>query len=215
VRRAGRRGASGRIAGASAAAGSVPTGPAAAAISWLDLPRPPAHPKVAEILAATSEKLGYVRNQQRVLAGKPAILAALTALGDAVVRDPEAVLTPRERELIALVVSAENRCDACVFAHGSALRGQGHASEWVALVAVNFRRADLTGRERALAEYAVKLTRAAAEVTEPDLDALRAVGLSEEGLLEAATVAAYFNLTNRLNSGLGIHANNEAYTAHR
>jgi uncharacterized peroxidase-related enzyme len=185
-------------------------------ISWLDLPPPaPPTPEVGEIFAATRAKLGYVRNQQLVLAGKPAILAALGALGDAVVRDPASQLTPRERELIALVVSSENRCDACVFAHAAALRAQEISAEWVALVTVNFRRADLSAREFALAEYALKVTRAAAEITPADLDALRAAGLSEEGILEAATVASYFNLTNRFNSALGIRANSEAYASHR
>lgn len=184
-------------------------------VSWLDLPPAPPHPAVEEIFAATRAKLGYVRNQQRVLAGKPAILAALGALGDAVVRDPVSQLTPRERELIALVVSSENRCDACVFAHAAALRAQGAPAEWVALVTVNFRRAELSGRERALAEFALRVTRAAAEILPDDLAALRDAGISEEGILEAATVAAYFNLTNRLNSALGIRANSEAYASHR
>lgn len=193
-----------------------PTSPSAErSLSWLALPPAPENRQVTEIFAATREKLGYVRNQQHVLAGKPAVLAALGALGDAVVRDPAAALTPRERELIALVVSSENRCDACVFAHAAALRAQGLPDEWVALVTVNFRRAELAPRERALAEYALKVTRAAAEIIEPDLELLRAEGLSEEGILEAATVAAYFNLTNRLNSALGIRANSEAYASHR
>ena len=96
---------------------------AAAKPSWLDLSDPaPGTPETEAILAATRGKLGYVRNQQRVLAHKPGILAAIGALGDAVVRDETGVLTPRERELMALVVSSENRCEACVFAHAAALR---------------------------------------------------------------------------------------------
>ncbi|CAH2603181.1 Peroxidase-related enzyme [Rhodovastum atsumiense] len=189
--------------------------PPATPVSWLDLPVTVDHPTVREVFAATSAKIGYVRHQQHVLSAKPTVLAALTALGDAVVRDPDGVLSPREREVIALVVSAENRCDACVFAHAAALRGQGAAAEWVDTVAVNYRRASLTTRERALADYAVKITRAAAEIVPADLDALRQAGVPEAGILEAATVTAYFNLTNRLNSGLGIRANSEAHASHR
>jgi uncharacterized peroxidase-related enzyme len=187
-----------------------------AAPSWLRLPDPaPATQVVAAIFAQTREKTGYVRNQQRVLAHKPAVLTALTALGDAVVRDPGGVLSPRERELIALVVSAENRCEPCVFGHAAALRGHGGEAEWVATIEVNYRRAGLSARERALADYALKVTRAPAEVEPEDLQSLRDAGVPEQGILEVATVAAYFNLSNRLNSGLGVHANGEAYRANR
>jgi uncharacterized peroxidase-related enzyme len=185
------------------------------AISWVDLPATAPAPEAAAILAATEARIGYARNQQHVLAHKPAILAAVTALGDAVVRDEAGVLSPRERELIALVVSVENRCEACVFAHAAALRGHSGDAEWVATIEVNYRRAELSARERALADYALALTRAPAEVEPAQLDTLRGVGLSELGIVEAAAVSAYFNLTNRLNSGLGIRANSQAYRASR
>ena len=184
--------------------------------SWLRLPDPaPSTPETEVIVSVTQEKIGYVRNQQRVLAHKPAVLAAVTALGDAVVHDPEGAPSPRERELIALVISAENRCEACVFAHAAALRGHSGDAEWVATIEVNYRRAPLSTRERALADFALKITRSPAEVELADLQALRDAGVPEEGVLEAAAVAAHFNFTNRLNSGLGIYANSEAYRANR
>ena len=184
--------------------------------SWLQLPDPaPATSETAALLAAVEAKQGYVRNQLRTVAHKPAVLAALIALGNAVVRDPEGSLSPAERELIALVVSAENRCEACVFGHAAALRGHGWPAERVAVVEVNYRRAGLSLRERTLADYALKVTRAAAEVEPVDLQTLRDAGVDEHGILEAAAVAAYFNLSNRLNSGLGVHANAEAYAANR
>jgi uncharacterized peroxidase-related enzyme len=184
--------------------------------SWLRLPEPaPATPQTDAILAATQAKLGYVRNQQRVLAHKPAVLAAIAALGDGVVRDDAGILTARERELIALVVSVENRCEPCVFGHAAALRGLSGDAEWVATIEVNYRRAGLSPRERALADFALAVTRAPAEIAPEDLQRLRDAGLPETGILEAATVAAYFNLSNRLNSALGIRANGEAYRANR
>jgi uncharacterized peroxidase-related enzyme len=183
--------------------------------SWLALGEPPDLPQTAAILAATRHKLGYVRHQQVVLAHKPAVLAAVTALGDAIVRDTGGVLSPRERELMALVVSAHNRCEACVFSHAAALRGYSGDPEWVATIEVNYRRAALTPRERALADYAVQVTRAPAEIEAADLQPLRDAGIGELGVLEAAAVAAYFNFSNRLNSSLGIRANAEAYRANR
>jgi uncharacterized peroxidase-related enzyme len=184
--------------------------------SWLRFDAPPPRSAHTEaIFAATQKSLGYIRNQQRVLAHKPSVLAAVGALGDAVVRDADGVLTPRERELIALVVSVENRCEACVFGHAAALRGHSGDPEWVATIEVNYRRAALTPRERALADYAIKVTRAPAEIEPADLQTLRDAGVPETGLLEAAAVAAYFNFSNRLNSSLGIHANTEALRANR
>lgn len=184
--------------------------------SWLRLADPaPETPQTAAILEATIASLGYVRNQQRVLAHKPAVLAVLTALGNAVVRDADGALSPRERELIALVVSVENRCEACVFGHAAALRGHTGDPELVATIEVNYRRAPLGLRERALADYAIKVTRAPAEVEPEDLLPLRAAGLNEIAILEAAAVTAYFNLSNRINSALGIQANPEAYRANR
>jgi uncharacterized peroxidase-related enzyme len=185
-------------------------------VSWLRIEEPPpASSQTDAILAAARDAIGYVRNQQHVLAHRPRVLAAVGALGDAVVRDAEGVLSLMERELMALVVSAENRCEACVFAHAAALRGYSGDAEWVATIEVNYRRAKLSRRERALADYAIKVTRAPAEIEPADLQALRNAGVSELGVLEAATVAAYFNLTNRLNSALGIHANVEALRANR
>jgi uncharacterized peroxidase-related enzyme len=189
--------------------------PVSADASWISLPAAALVPDTAAVLAVTEAKLGYVRNQQRVLAHKPAILTALTALGDAVVRDEAGALTPRERELIALVVSVENRCEACVFAHAAALRGHSGDTEWVATIEVNFRRARLSPRERALADYALAVTRAPAEVEPAQIETLRGAGLTELAIVEAATVAAYFNLTNRLNSALGIRANSQAYHSNR
>ncbi len=184
--------------------------------SWLRLgDTPPASPHTEAIFAATRDAIGYVRHQQRVLAHKPGVLAAVTALGDAIVRDADGVLSLRERELIALVVSAENRCEPCVFGHAAALRGQSGDAEWVATIEVNYRRATLTSRERALADYALKLTRAPAEIEPADLQTLRDAGVPDPGILEAAAVAAYFNFSNRLNSGLGIRANAEALGANR
>lgn len=184
--------------------------------SWLRFPvLPPTSAQTEAIFTRTREKLGYVRHQQEVLAHKPAVLAAVSALGDTVVRDPNGALSPRERELIALVVSVENRCEACVFGHAAALRGHSGNPEWVATIEVNYRRAALTPRERALADYALQVTRAPAEIEPADLAPLRAAGIGEQGILEAATVAAYFNFSNRVNSALGIRANSEAYRANR
>jgi uncharacterized peroxidase-related enzyme len=184
--------------------------------SWLDLPAArDDNAAVQAIFTATRAKLGYVRHQQHVLATRPAIFTALAAASAAINQDQAGLLSPFERELIALVVSAENRCEPCVFGHAAALRGISGDPELVGTIEVNYRRAGLTPRQRALANYALKVTRAPAEIEPADLDALRAADIDDAAILEAALIAAYFNLSNRVNSALGIRANAEAHAAHR
>ncbi len=190
--------------------------PSTTSPSWLQLPDPaPATPEIRRIFDAFEAKQGFVRNQLRVLAHKPAIMEALHALGNSIARDRNGSLSGAERELIALVVSVENRCDPCVFSHAAALRGHGWSAERVGVVEVNYRRAELSPRERALADYALKVTRAAAEVEPADLQTLRDAGVDEHGILEAAAVTAFFNFSNKFNSALGVRANGQSYAANR
>lgn len=184
-------------------------------ISWLRLPEAPRTPEVQAVYAQTRARIGYERNGQRVQAHRPRLLAAAEALSDAVNRDPDSELSPREKELLALVTSVENRCVPCVFSHAAALRRHTGDPLLVAAIEVNWRHAALSPREAALAAYAERLTRAPAGATEADLDALRTAGLTETAILEAVAVIAYFNLSNRLNAGLGVAPNAEAYAAHR
>ena len=183
--------------------------------SWLDLPDAAPTPEVAAVYARTKDKLGYVRHNQRATAHRPALTLAQDAMSRAVNSDDTSGLTRRERELIALVVSVENRCTPCVFAHAAALRDATGDTLWVARIEVNFRHADLSARERALADYAIRITRDPGEIEPADLDKLRQAGVSEAEILDAAGVAAYFNFSNRLNSALGVPPNDEAYAVGR
>src|SRR4051795_5992830 len=124
-------------------------------VSWLDLPPPAETPELQELFARTREKIGYVRNGQRAIAHRPALAVAQDVLSRAVNSDQPAGLSRRERELIALVVSSENRCVTCVFAHAAALRDESRDPMWVDQVIANYRHARLTDRERALADFAI------------------------------------------------------------
>ena len=137
---------------------------ASPAASWLDLPSATVTPDVAALFERTEQKLGYVRHSQRATAHRPALTLAQDALSRAVNTDQEGGLTSAERELIALVVSAENRCEPCVFGHAAALRGATGDPARVARIEVNFRHAGLSPRERALADYALRITRAPGEI---------------------------------------------------
>jgi len=184
------------------------------ALSWLRLEEPVPTPEIEAVFQGTRERIGYVRTAQRMMAVAPAVLVAQDNLSRSLM-GPGEHLTPKEKELLALVVSVENRCVSCIFGHASRLRALTRDAVWVGTVEANYRHADLSARERALADYAVKLTRTPGEVEEADLTLLRDAGLSELEIVYAAGIVAFFNLSNRVNSGLGVRANREAYEAER
>jgi uncharacterized peroxidase-related enzyme len=179
--------------------------------SWLQLADAPLAGEVREIIEHTKAKVGHYRHAQHVLAHNPALLIAQDALSRALNQSQDSGLPPLERELIALVVSSENRCAPCVFAHAASLRALSEDSAWVGLLEVNYRHAPLSQRQRALADYAWKITTRPQAITAEDLQPLRAAGLSERDIIDAAGIASYFNYSNRINSALGIRPNTEAY----
>jgi uncharacterized peroxidase-related enzyme len=116
----------------------------------------------------------------------------------------DSALSRLERELIAVVVSSANRCEYCVNHHAEPLRFYWKDDARVDAVITDWREAPLSARERALAAYADKLTRAPGDATEEDVAALRAQGLSDRDILDVNMIAAYFNFVNRIAAGLGV-----------
>ena len=188
---------------------------ASAPISWLDLPAAPETPEIAAVLERTRARLGYVRNGQTALLHRPGLVLAMDQLSIAATQNAASGLSRKERELIALVVSIENKCQPCIFSHAAALRAITNDPLWVAKVEANFRHAGLSERERALVDYSLLITLDPASIEASDLDLLRDAGLSDADILDAAAVAAYFNFSNRMNSALGVAPNTEAFLAHR
>jgi len=113
-------------------------------------------------------------------------------------------LTRRQREMIAVVVSAANNCEYCVVHHSAALKKYVDDERLLNHLARDFRDADLEPKERAMLEYATKLTATPHLVSEEDPERLRAAGLGDEEILHVALVTGYFNFVNRLASGLGV-----------
>lgn len=113
-------------------------------------------------------------------------------------------LSRAEREMIAVTVSRANHCRYCVEHHAEPLRALTKDEHWVAALRSDPAGAALTPRQRALVDYALKLTLRPAEMVEADVAALRAAGLSDAGIHDAAAVAAYFNFVNRIALGLGV-----------
>ncbi|MEM6745669.1 MAG: peroxidase-related enzyme [Pseudomonadota bacterium] len=183
--------------------------------SWLRLPdTPDPAPAIARMQEESRARLGYVREFLK-LPIEPDRLALFQGYVNRLMRGDDCLLTGQERELISLVVSLENRCEACILMHAGALQKHGMDKRKVDVVLANWRRADLTERERALAEFASDLTVEPAMASEAGLDALRAAGLTEEEILETVQIVAIFNATNRLNAGLGVKIDGGSHDAFR
>lgn len=186
-----------------------------AEITWLDVPSEDDVPaEVRALWEKPLEKLGFVPNVLRVMALRPDHLLGWWAYYDELMRG-ESALTKEQREMIAVVVSAQNRCHYCVVSHSAALRKLTGDPDLADQLATNYRYAPVTSAERAMLEYAVKLTIESSACTEEDVDALRAEGWADEDILDIAQVAAMFNFTNRLASGLGWVPNPEYFSLGR
>ena len=186
-----------------------------AQITWLDVPSEDEVPgPVRELWEKPLEKLGFVPNVLRAMALRPEHLLGWWAYYDELMRG-ESGLTKEQREMIAVVVSAQNRCHYCVVSHSAALRKLTGNPDLADQLATNYRYAPVTPAERAMLEYAVKLTIESSACTEEDVEALRAEGWTDEDILDIAQVAAMFNFTNRLASGLGWVPNPEYFSLGR
>ena len=183
--------------------------------SWLRLDNitKPA-PKIAAMWEESQKRLGYVREFLK-MPFEPDRLALFQGYVNRLMRSDDCKLSGRERELIALVVSLENRCEACIITHAGALEAHGMDKRNADVLLANWRRANLSDRERALAEFASNLTLHCDMASEDDLDALREAGVREEEILEVVQIVAIFNATNRLNAGLGIKVDDGAHDALR
>ena len=178
----------------------------------LDLPMvDPLPPETRKYFDVCEDKLGMVPNVLRAYAFDIDKLNAFTAMyNDLMLGDSG--LTKLEREMIAVAVSSVNKCWYCLVAHGAAVRQlSGDPALGEALV-MNWRVAPIPARQMAMLDFAVKLTRESAAVTEDDRQALRDHGLSERDIFDVISVAAFFNMTNRVASGTAMQPN-DAYHA--
>jgi uncharacterized peroxidase-related enzyme len=160
------------------------------------------------------EKLGLVPNVLRAYAFDIAKLDAFAAIyNDLMLGESE--LSKLEREMIAVAVSAENRCYYCLVAHGAAVRELSGDPVLGEALVMNYRVAPLAPRQRAMLDFAVKMTRASAEIEEPDRQRLREHGFSDLGIWDIAAVAAFFNMSNRMASAIDMRPNAEYHARGR
>jgi uncharacterized peroxidase-related enzyme len=184
-------------------------------IAWVHVPGEDEVPEeVRTLWDRAEEKLGFVPNVLRTWALRPEHLLRWRKHMDELLKG-ESGLTEAEREMIGTVVSATNRCFYCVTSHSAAVRLLTDDSVLADALSSNYRHADLSERQRAMLDYAVKITEAAHTCTEADVEALRRLGFSDEDVMDIAEVAAMFNLTNRMANALGWVPNAEYHSAGR
>ena len=178
--------------------------------SWLRVPETASRePAVRQLQEECRERLGFVRNFLKLPFG-PGRLALYQGYLDRLMRGADGHLPPLERELLALVTSVENRCEVCILSHAAALKKHGMDRHRVDTLTLAWRRAELSPRHRALAEFASKLTLYPADVDATLMGGLRAAGLEEEEIFEAIQIVAIYNSNNRINNALGMQPNDEA-----
>jgi uncharacterized peroxidase-related enzyme len=156
------------------------------------------------------EKSGFVPNVFLALAHRPAEFRAFFAYHDALM-EKEGGLSKAEREMIVVATSGANQCQYCVVAHGAILRIRAKNPLVADQVAVNYRKADITPRQRAMLDFALKVALEAQAVGEPDFEALRAHGFSDEDIWDIGAIAAFFALSNRMANLTDMRPNDEFY----
>ncbi len=160
------------------------------------------------------DKLGFVPNVLRAWLIRPEKLRNFIRLYDELMLGPSG-LTKLEREMIAVAVSAWNRCYYCLVAHGAAVRKLSNDPQLGEMLAFNYRVADLPARQRALLDFALQLTATPHTITESDRATLRTHNLTDADIFDLAEVTAFFNYTNRVAHALDMMPNPEYHTLAR
>lgn len=179
-----------------------------AGVMALDLPLAEPTAAMAAYFQKCRDKIGYVPNVLTAYAHDMAKLEAFAAFYNDLMLAPSG-LSKLEREMIAVVVSSENKCFYCLTAHGAAVRLLSGDPALGEMMVMNYRAADLPTRQRAMLDFAVKMTRASHEIGEADREALRAAGFSERDIWDIAAVASFFNMSNRMASAVDMRPNAE------
>src|SRR5512141_3046763 len=150
---------------------------------------------IRERIVAVQEKSGVVPNVFLTLAHRPDEFRAFFAYHDALM-EKQSGLTKAEREMIVVATSGANQCQYCVVAHGAILRIRAKNPQIADQVAVNYRKADITPKQRAMLDFAMKVSQEANKISEVDFEALRGHGFSDEDIWDIGAVAGFFALSN-------------------
>ncbi|WP_333841656.1 peroxidase-related enzyme [Pelomicrobium sp.] len=156
------------------------------------------------------DKAGFVPNVFLALARRPEEFRAFFAYHDALM-EKEGGLTKAEREMIVVATSGANQCQYCVVAHGAILRVRAK-NPWIAdQVAINYRKADITARQKAMLDFALKVAQESHRIGDEDFAVLRSHGFSDEDIWDIGAIAAFFALSNRMANLINLRPNEEFY----
>ena len=169
---------------------------------------------IRERILRVQEKSGFIPNVFLMLAYRPDEFRAFMAYHDALL-DKAGGLTKAEREMIVVATSAANQCQYCVVAHCAILRLRARSPLIADQIAGNYRKADITPRQRAMLDFAMKVTRQAEAVEEADSVALRQHGFNDDEIWDIAAIAAFFGMSNRLANFTNLRPNDEFYALGR
>lgn len=184
-------------------------------ISRFPVPRLDEMPEdVRARILTVQEKSGFVPNVFLALAHRPDEFRAFFAYHDALM-EKEGNLTKAEREMVVVATSSLNECQYCVIAHGAILRIRAKDPLIADQVAVNYRKADITARQKAILDFAVKVSTSAHEVDDGDFETLRSHDLTDEDIWDIAGITAFFGLSNRLANTMSLRPNAEFYALGR
>jgi uncharacterized peroxidase-related enzyme len=167
-------------------------------------------PDMKERVLAVQEKAGFIPNVFLTLAHRPAEFRAFFAYHDALM-EKEGGLTKAEREMIVVATSGANQCQYCVVAHGAILRVRAKNPQVADQVAINYRKADITPRQVAMLDFAMKVSRQAEEVGEEDFARMKGHGFTDEDIWDVGAIAALFALSNRMANLTSMRPNDEFY----
>jgi uncharacterized peroxidase-related enzyme len=165
---------------------------------------------IRERILAVQEKSGFVPNVFLALAHRPDEFRAFFAYHDALM-EKEDGLTKGEREMIVVATSGLNQCIYCVVAHGAILRIREKDPHLADQVATNYRKADITDRQKAMLDFAAKVSLEAHEVNDADFEKLRDQGFSDEEIWDIGAITSFFSLSNRMANLTTMRANDEFY----
>lgn len=169
---------------------------------------------IRDTIIKVQEKTGFVPSVFLVLAHRPAEFRAFFALHDALMlRDSN--LSKAEKEMIVVTVSGGNECHYCVIAHGAILRIVAKNAVLADQLAINYRKADITPRQRAMLDFAVKISEASATVGDEDFEILRGYGFDDEDIWDIGGISAFFCLSNRMANLTSMRPNEEFYAMGR
>ena len=165
---------------------------------------------IRERIVAVQEKSGFIPNVFLALARRPDEFRAFFAYHDALMEKP-GNLTKAEREMIVVATSSANQCQYCVIAHGAILRIRAKNPLIAEQIATNYRKADLTPRQKAMLDFALKVSNRSGEIGEDDFATLAGHGFDDEDAWDIAGISAFFGMSNRMANFMSMRPNDEFY----